>query len=635
MPQLLDLVSRYPNDTMLIELAHLHLDEQSAIGSGGEGAIYEIDAQSVHSAGWQGPAVAKLYKHSLPEPALRDLLDRVRWADSLSAGVRAELYRAAAWPLMVIGDQGALAGIVMPDERERYEAQIHLPSGASQFVLMSLEHVLQEDGYLETRFKIPCDTRVRAALGERLAAALAVLHRHGIVASDISHRNVLVSLAEPYSVTLIDCDSMTFQGNSPLRVVETPDWEIPPQWGEYPTTRGADAYKLGLAVLRLFARSQSERLPGPVEPYVPTALRDLLRDALGSKPGLRPSAGRWQGALRDVLGTPLVEDFPGPPSRRSTQAGTPGRGGHLGAGPPRRGGNAGAPAAWPPATTTMFQAPPLVGAVAGVGTATPIAAPGAPAAHTGALGPTPPIPPPPLAPGSLPRTGWPGRGARIMLVLIVIAAAIIADALLNFLQFHPPVHLEHDRSPHRPGVSASLRASTDRLRRSAVSPQSPALPPPRDWGRRRKGECPILGRILHQLGVLRGRPELGCAHRPGLGCAHAPIVAAPQPGRRGPSWKAAPNSLARPLVAAAVACRAPPRANRAPAAGVAAACRAPPRANRSSAAQVPRGFCSRDQSPCGADARRAVPRVDRTRSVLSRSAGCPQRPARPRTPGWR
>ena len=223
---------------------------------------------------------------------------------------------------------------------------------------------------------------------------------------------------------------MTFQGRSPLSVVETPDWEIPPQWDESPTTRGADAYKLGLAVMRLFARSQSERLPDTVEPYVPTALRDLLREALGSEPGLRPSAGRWQGALRDVLGTPLAEDFPGPPSKRSAQAGRPGRSGNVGAGPPRR-GNVGAVGVQPPATTTTFQAPPLVGAMAGAGTTTPIAAPGAPAAHTGALGPSPPIPPPPLAPGSRPRTGWPRRRARITLVLIVIAAAVIANALLH------------------------------------------------------------------------------------------------------------------------------------------------------------------------------------------------------------
>jgi hypothetical protein len=387
---------------MRIELTQLQLAEREPIGDGGQGSIYEVDPPLAAAIGCTEAMVAKLYEQPLPEPALGDFLNRIHWMDSLTAAPRTELERMAAWPRMAIEDRGALAGILMADQRKRYETQIHLPSGQSESLLMSLEHLLNEDRYLEERFAIACDTRVRAAIGERLAAAVAVLHRHGIVASDISHKNVLVSLVEPYAVTLIDCDSMTFQGKSTLDLVETPDWEMPPEWGESATTREADAYKLGLAILRLFARAQGERLLDPVASYVPTALHDLLRRALGAEPRPRPSAGRWQSALRDVLGTPLATDFPGPPRR--------GRAGRS----PR-----GAP---PPSPVPAPSPLPLGVAVAG-GIATPMSPVQAPA-----LGrPAPVIPPPPLRPTPLPRKRRPRRRATLIaLALIILALSINA-----------------------------------------------------------------------------------------------------------------------------------------------------------------------------------------------------------------
>ena len=286
---------------MLIKLSQLDLT--TSIDSGGQGFIHEVDPALASAIGWPGSLIAKRYPQSLPEPALADFLHRVRWAGSLPAEARAELYRAAAWPLMVIEDHGALAGIVMPDERERFGARYTSPSEVTKTKLMSLEHVLSGDAYLQRRFDVKCDTYLRAVVAERLATALAVLHRHAIVASDISHKNVLVRLAEPYAVTFIDCDSMTFQGTTTLKLVETPDWEMPEEWGEQATTRAADAYKLGLGIMRLFARQQSLRDLDSAQAHVPTALHHLIRIALSPRPASRPSVGRWQAALRDVLET--------------------------------------------------------------------------------------------------------------------------------------------------------------------------------------------------------------------------------------------------------------------------------------------------------------------------------------------
>lgn len=424
---------------MRIELTQLQLAERESIGDGGQGTIYEIDPPLAAAIGCTEAMVAKLYERPLPQPALGDFLDRIHWMSSLTAAPRAELQRVAAWPRMAIDDRGALAGILMADQRKRYETQIHLPSGQSESLLMSLEHLLNEDRYLEERFAIACDTRVRAAIGERLAAAVAVLHRHGIVASDISHANVLVSLVEPYAITLIDCDSMTFQGKSTLSLVETPGWEMPPAWGESPTTREADAYKLGLAILRLFARAQGERLLDPVASYVPTPLHDLLRRALGAEPRQRPSAGRWQSALRDVLGTPLATDFPGPPRR--------GRAGRSPRGVPPPSPMP-APSPLPPGITVAggTATPTMPGGASPTNTAGGRAAPTVPpgatpivaATPTGTAGgspmqapavgrPAPVIPPPPLRPTPLPRKRRPRRrAALIALALIVLALSINA-----------------------------------------------------------------------------------------------------------------------------------------------------------------------------------------------------------------
>jgi hypothetical protein len=310
---------------MIITLGELTL--MDSVGKGGQGTVYELDrvllrSSALQSVNWRGRAVVKVYDQYLDVAALNAIHRRTDWALRLPPDARAQLYRAACWPLAAVASNGRLAGIVMPDERERYAVGMTLPSGGHKQLLMSLEHLLVEDGYPERRFGLTVDTRVRARIAEQMSASLAVLHRHAIVVSDFSHRNVLAQLIEPYPVTVIDCDSMRFQGHSVLSQVETPDWEIPHAWGEDAITRAADSYKLGLAILRLFARDQTVRELQQAEAHVPLALRALLGAALGSDPRLRPSAGRWQGALREVLATPLNSAYPGPKGRaRHAKAG--------------------------------------------------------------------------------------------------------------------------------------------------------------------------------------------------------------------------------------------------------------------------------------------------------------------------
>jgi len=63
-------------------------------------------------------------------------------------------------------------------------------------MLLSLEHLLGADDYLQLRgLGVRLDTSMRTAVAERVSAALAFLHRHGIVASDIAPNNLLVGFA--------------------------------------------------------------------------------------------------------------------------------------------------------------------------------------------------------------------------------------------------------------------------------------------------------------------------------------------------------------------------------------------------------------------------------------------------------
>jgi len=212
-----------------------------------------------------------------------------------------------------------LVGIAMRDLRARFEVPFTMPSGRRERVLLALEHLLGGDGYLRQRhLGVILDVRLRLWVAERIAAALAVLHRHAIVASDIAPSNVLVSFAGATpSVALIDCDSMVFRGRQALVPVETADWQMPAAFDEPPVTRAADAYKLGLVVLRLLARSHAERTLAPNTAHVPSELRPLLSRSLSADARNRPPAGEWVRALRVTLNDPdLVRRYPGPARAR-------------------------------------------------------------------------------------------------------------------------------------------------------------------------------------------------------------------------------------------------------------------------------------------------------------------------------
>jgi hypothetical protein len=260
----------------------------------------------------------KLYHRAPPPSAQAALAEMAAWVASLDPVARARLHEVAAWPLATISAGGRLAGIAMADVSRRFEVPFLMPSGRAQPVLLALEHLLGGDSYLERRgLGVHLDTALRAAVAERIAGALALLHQHGIAVGDLAPSNMLVAFRERRPVVcFIDCDSMVFRGRRALASVETGDWDLPAGLAHQAGTRAADAYKLGLLVLRLFARSHNARTPASRVEHVPVPLWPLLRRALGAEAANRPPAGEWQRVLAQLVaggGAGLNRRYPGPP----------------------------------------------------------------------------------------------------------------------------------------------------------------------------------------------------------------------------------------------------------------------------------------------------------------------------------
>jgi hypothetical protein len=324
--------------------------------AGGQGRVYR--PALVPPAFGSGPIVVKRYRRAPAPDAAVVLQEMVAWSGSLEPFWRSSLHRVAAWPLAVIRSGGLAAGIVMPDLSGRFEVPFVMPSGRRDRVLLTLEHLLGADGYLQLRgLAVRLDTFTRAEVAERICDGLAFLHRHAIVASDIAPNNLLVAFSgadgSGAQACFIDCDSMVFHGRQALAPVQTGDWNIPVEYCESPSTRAADAYKLGLVILRLFTRSHDARSPAGSAEHVPLELHGLLARALSPDAVNRPPAGEWQRALRGLLAEGrLNQRYPGPAPavvRPPAPSPMPAPRSAAGSGLVPARGSAGVPGAAPPA----------------------------------------------------------------------------------------------------------------------------------------------------------------------------------------------------------------------------------------------------------------------------------------------
>lgn len=260
------------------------------LGSGGQGRVFEAPQLSLPDAA--GPLVFKEYKHQLPSSyGLRRL---VAIRNCLDAGPRQQLDQRAAWPLRVVEDGGRVRGVVMPRIPESFFQERMLPgTGTVEHGIREVQNLLIPPARA-LRVGMPVPTaQERMMVCRDFAAALHLVHKHGLVVGDLSARNGLYRLAERPSVMLVDCDAIRIRGNmAELSQLNSPDWETP----DDKLTQSSDRYKFGLFVLRCLSSGDqisTTRDPARADAALDGEGRKLLRAALALRREGRTTAQEW------------------------------------------------------------------------------------------------------------------------------------------------------------------------------------------------------------------------------------------------------------------------------------------------------------------------------------------------------
>jgi DNA-binding helix-hairpin-helix protein with protein kinase domain len=297
----------------LFDLAGRPLRLGSELGSGGEGAVYELRDRF--------DAVVKLYHKPLDSEKSAKIATMAKFGNE-------RLLRLAAWPtesIRVGSGTGPVVGFIMPKITGHRQA----------FSLYSPKLRLQEFPAASWQFLI------RSAANA--ARAFAVVHESGHVIGDVNHGNLFVS--GKATVRLIDCDSyqITINGSRWFCEVGTPTHQ-PPELQNVRTFRGVvrtpnhDNFGLAVIIFQMLFMARhpfSGRFLGtgemPMEraiteyrfaygsnaaamqmqpPPASLGLNGVTRDVAllferafyrqGSQPNGRPRPDEWVRALQDL-----------------------------------------------------------------------------------------------------------------------------------------------------------------------------------------------------------------------------------------------------------------------------------------------------------------------------------------------
>ncbi|MFE6977795.1 hypothetical protein [Streptomyces sp. NPDC057682] len=273
-------------------IAHSDLVLGAPLGGGGQGKVWTVERRLINRK-W--PVAYKEYKPDWQGQLRVEALERmVAFLPEQHLAVGQWLAEHSAWPAALVTEGPQVRGFLMrqiPDE-----FFISMPSGDAKAA--GFEYLLNPEPYVN---KMVGAVTPRHVLGLLLALAdiLERLHGLGVVAGDLSPKNLLFSLSGPRpDCFLIDCDAMGLGGDWVLKPVQTPGWQLPD--GEAPETPEGDRYKFALLAVRLFLQEQYGEDT--------TALRqmdgdvaDLAERGLSRTPTDRPPLSDWLDPLRRAL----------------------------------------------------------------------------------------------------------------------------------------------------------------------------------------------------------------------------------------------------------------------------------------------------------------------------------------------
>lgn len=260
------------------DVALRDLTAAARVGDGGQGTVYRLVDGTLLKLYHPGISV-------LPDELGRliDLPDR-----------RGDLSGAPlAWPSGRVFDGGRCVGLLMPEVPARFATSL-----AGRRRLLELQFLLYPRRAMWADLTLPTGTQ-RRRLAVEYVELFQVLHRNGVVAGDVSMRNLLWSLDGGPSVFAIDCDGFRVAGRPPaVRPADTVGWTDPARPKE--VTLDTDRYKLALVTLRVLIGNHAVT---PEDVCRKEFLRRLLGKDLSALaryaalPGRRPAAECWLAAL--------------------------------------------------------------------------------------------------------------------------------------------------------------------------------------------------------------------------------------------------------------------------------------------------------------------------------------------------
>lgn len=264
------------------------------LGDGGQGTVWEVEKRLINKT-W--PVAYKEYKPNALKELRVDALERmVAFLPGRPAAVGEWMALNTAWPAALVTEGQAVRGFLMRQIPDGFF--LTMPSGDRKTA--GFEFLLNSRDYVR---KVVGEVSPRQMMGLLLSLAdmLQRLHGMGVVAGDLSPKNLLFSLSGPQpSCFLIDCDAMGLGGDWALTPVQTRDWELPA--GEVPGSPQGDVYKFALLAVRLFLHEQHGKDTGALR-RIDGPVGELAARALSATPSDRPALTEWLDPLRQAFVT--------------------------------------------------------------------------------------------------------------------------------------------------------------------------------------------------------------------------------------------------------------------------------------------------------------------------------------------
>lgn len=256
---------------------------------------------------------------------LEGMRQAVRFRDGLSAQGRQEIDEIAAWPVTMVMEHGQEVGCLLPLIPPAFFMNIpakgNFPAKQEQRVIGYLAaptKARNSVGYDSAEFH---DDALRLHVLSKLAGAIELLHRHGMVFGDLNPNNEVFSFS-PARVLLLDCDAVAHVSDTTRgsRQGHFPRWK-PPEMNDTATSPkrlqdfDTDVYKLALAFARYIegaaGATQRVAMPSPPPQILTSQLAALVARALDADPSVRPNAGDLrraaENAVRAMVAPPIIE----------------------------------------------------------------------------------------------------------------------------------------------------------------------------------------------------------------------------------------------------------------------------------------------------------------------------------------